>query len=162
MDFEVELAVVMGAFASHVAHDQALDYVAGYTILNDLSARELQFDVQPAQTTFAKSMDGFCPLGPWLVTADEVPDPQNLDIQCLVNGQVMQHATTAMMIFSIPELIAYVSTYTILRPGDVIVTGTPGGVGNKRNPQIFMKPGDVCEIVVDAIGTLRNGIRDDV
>jgi 2-keto-4-pentenoate hydratase/2-oxohepta-3-ene-1,7-dioic acid hydratase in catechol pathway len=154
MDFEAELVVIVGDFVQNALEDQALQYVAGYACLNDLSARELQFDIQPAQTTFAKSMDGFCPFGPWLVTADEVPDPQNLEVQCLVNGQVMQQANTHDMLFSVARLIAYTSRYMTLEPGDLIATGTPAGVGAFRTPPVWLQKGDRVEVRVTGLGSL--------
>ena len=154
MDFEAELVVMIGDFVHKASEEDALKHVAGYAGLNDLSARELQFDVQPAQTTFAKSMDGFCPLGPWLVTADEVPDPQNLDIQCLVNGQVMQHANTHDMLFSVARLIHYTSHYMTLEPGDLIATGTPAGVSAFRQPPVWLRSGDREEVRVQGLGDL--------
>ena len=158
MDFEVELAVVIGAFASHVAHDQALDYVAGYTILNDLSAREFQFDISPAQTTFAKSLDDFCPLGPWMATSDDVPDPQDLWVRTWLNGQAMQEAHTADMLFTVRDLIAYVSQYMTLEPGDILATGTPAGIGAFRQPPVWLQAGDVLRMEVTSLGVLENRI----
>ena len=158
MDFEAELAVVIGEFASGVPHAKALDCVAGYTALNDLSAREFQFDVSPPQTTFAKSMDGFCPMGPWLVTKDEIPDPQALELGCRVNGKAMQHGSTADMIFPVDRLIEYVTQYMTLEPGDVIATGTPAGVGAFRKPPVWLKPGDRVRIEISRVGILENNI----
>lgn len=154
MDFEGELAVVIGSFASRVAPQQALGCVAGYTLLNDLSAREFQFDVTPPQTTFAKSMDGFCPLGPALVTADEIPDPQVLRLRTHVNGSLMQDASTADMLFPVATLISYLSQYMTLEPGDVLATGTPAGIGAFRKPPQYLGAGDRIEVSIDAIGTL--------
>lgn len=153
-DFEGELAVVIGSFVRNVTAEQALSHVAGYTLLNDLSAREFQFDISPPQTTFAKSMDGFCPLGPVLVTADEIPDPQALQLRTMVNGQVMQEATTADMLFPVATLIAYVSQYMTLEPGDVLTTGTPAGIGAFRKPPVWLSAGDRIEVSIDPIGTL--------
>ncbi|MGB7543111.1 MAG: fumarylacetoacetate hydrolase family protein [Burkholderiales bacterium] len=158
MDFEAELAVVIGDFASNVPRTRALDVVAGYTALNDLSAREFQFDVSPPQTTFAKSMDGFCPMGPWLATKDEVPDPQALELACFVNGEAMQHGSTADMIFPVDLLIEYITQYMTLEPGDVIATGTPAGVGAFRKPPVWLKPGDRVRIEISRIGVLEHGI----
>jgi 2-keto-4-pentenoate hydratase/2-oxohepta-3-ene-1,7-dioic acid hydratase in catechol pathway len=158
MDFEAELVVFIGDFVQHANESAALQHVAGYACLNDLSARELQFDIQPAQTTFAKSMDGFCPLGPWLVSADEVPDPQALDLVCRVNGQVMQQANTHDMLFSVARLIAYTSQYMTLEPGDLIATGTPAGVGAFRNPPVWLKAGDQVEVRVQGLGHLMTHI----
>lgn len=157
-DFEAELAVVMGEFASHVKPEHALDFVAGYTILNDLSAREFQFDVNPAQTTFAKSMDGFCPMGPCLVTADEIGDPQSIQVRCWVNDVKMQDANTADMLFPVATLIAYVSQFMTLEPGDVIATGTPAGIGAFRDPPQWLGAGDRIRMELSRIGVLENTI----
>jgi 2-keto-4-pentenoate hydratase/2-oxohepta-3-ene-1,7-dioic acid hydratase in catechol pathway len=159
MDFEAELAVVVGDLAHAVSKENALHHVAGYTCLNDLSAREFQFDIHPAQTTFAKSMDGFCPLGPWLVTADEIPDPQNLEVTCHVNHVLMQQANTHDMLFSVVDLIHYISQYITLEPGDLIATGTPAGVGAFRTPPLWLKPGDLVEVEVSGLGQLVTHIR---
>ncbi len=154
MDFEVELAVVMGDFARNVSEHDALRFVAGYTILNDLSAREFQFDISPAQTTFAKSLDGFCPMGPWLVTKDEIPDPQKLRVKTEVNGKTMQDASTADMLFPVSTLISYISRFMTLEPGDVIATGTPAGIGAFRTPPQWLNSGDRVELEVSGIGRL--------
>jgi 2-keto-4-pentenoate hydratase/2-oxohepta-3-ene-1,7-dioic acid hydratase in catechol pathway len=158
LDFEAELAVVIGEFASNVPLERALDVVAGYTALNDVSAREFQFDVSPPQTTFAKSMDGFCPMGPWLVTRDEIPDPQALDVACRVNGKAMQRGNTADMIFPVARLIEYITQYMSLEPGDVIATGTPAGVGAFRKPPVWLQPGDCVRIEISYIGVLENAV----
>ncbi|TFZ04388.1 fumarylacetoacetate hydrolase family protein [Ramlibacter rhizophilus] len=153
-DFEGELAVVMGRVASKVTPQEALSCVAGYTLLNDLSAREFQFDITPPQTTFAKSMDGFCPLGPALVSADEIPDPQSLTLRTHVNGRLMQEASTADMLFPVATLISYISDYITLEPGDVLATGTPAGIGAFRKPPVWLAPGDRIEVSIEALGTL--------
>jgi 2-keto-4-pentenoate hydratase/2-oxohepta-3-ene-1,7-dioic acid hydratase in catechol pathway len=158
LDFEVELAVVIGEFAHNVSREDALDYVAGYTVLNDLSAREFQFDISPPQTTFAKSMDGFCPLGPWLVTPDDIPDPQNLWVRTWVNGVQMQEGHTADMLFPVRELIAYISQFMTLEPGDIIATGTPAGIGAFRTPPVWLQAGDLVRVAVSEIGTLDTRI----
>jgi 2-keto-4-pentenoate hydratase/2-oxohepta-3-ene-1,7-dioic acid hydratase in catechol pathway len=158
LDFEAELAVVIGEFASNVPLARSLDVVAGYTALNDVSAREFQFDVSPPQTTFAKSMDGFCPMGPWLVTRDEIPDPQALDVACFVNGKPMQQGHTADMIFPVARLIEYITQYMSLEPGDVIATGTPAGIGAFRKPPVWLQPGDRVRIEISKIGVLENAI----
>lgn len=158
MDFEVELAVVMGDFAKNVSEHDALRFVAGYTVLNDLSAREFQFDISPAQTTFAKSIDGFCPMGPWLVTKDEIPDPQKLRVTCEVNGKVMQDASTSDMLFPVKTLISYISRFMTLEPGDVIATGTPAGIGAFRKPPQWLQSGDRVELEVSGIGRLLTRI----
>lgn len=158
LDWEAEIAVVVGRTMRDVAAADALAFVAGYTLLNDVSAREFQFDVKPPQTSFAKSMDGFCPMGPWLVTADEIPDPGHLQLTCRVNGTLMQDGNTHDMIFAIPEILSYVSRYVTLEPGDVIATGTPDGVGVFRKPPVFLQPGDVVRVECPAIGTLENPV----
>ena len=158
MDFEAELAVVMGGYGKNVPEDEALALVGGYTILNDLSAREFQFDISPAQTTFAKSMDGFAPMGPWLVTPDEIADPQSLDVSCWLNGQQMQHGHTSDMLFPVATLIAYVSRFMTLEPGDVIATGTPAGIGAFRQPPVYLQPGDELRFEVSQIGSMTHRI----
>jgi 2-keto-4-pentenoate hydratase/2-oxohepta-3-ene-1,7-dioic acid hydratase in catechol pathway len=158
MDFEAELAVVIGGYGKDVPEADALSLVAGYTILNDLSAREFQFDIQPAQTTFAKSMDGFAPMGPWLVTRDEISDPQTLDVSCWLNGNRMQHANTSDMLFPVAALIAYVSQFMTLEPGDVITTGTPAGIGAFRTPPVYLQPGDTLRFEVGGVGSMEHKI----
>lgn len=157
VDYEAELAVVIGRRASRVAQAQALDHVLGYTCCNDVSARDAQF--ADGQWVRGKSFDTFCPLGPWVVTADEVPDPQALGIRCRVNGETLQDSSTAEMIFGVAEIVSYLSQYLTLLPGDVIATGTPVGVGFSRTPPIFLGDGDVVEIEIDGIGTLSNPVR---
>jgi 2-keto-4-pentenoate hydratase/2-oxohepta-3-ene-1,7-dioic acid hydratase in catechol pathway len=161
LDFEAELGVVIGRHVRHATRANALDAVAGYTVLNDISAREFQFDVSPPQTTFAKSMDGFCPMGPWLVTADEVADPQRLELRCWVNDQLVQSASTSDMIFPVARLIEYVTTFMTLEPGDVIATGTPAGVGAFRKPPQWLQPDDQVRIEISGIGILANRIGAD-
>ena len=158
MDFEAELAVVIGGYGHDVPEAEALGLVAGYTILNDLSAREFQFDISPPQTTFAKSMDGFTPMGPWLVTPDEIPDPQVLEVSCWLNGQQMQHGHTADMLFPVATLIAYISRHMTLEPGDVIATGTPAGIGAFRQPPVYLQPGDHLKFEITGIGMLEHRI----
>lgn len=158
MDFEAELAVVIGSYGRNVPESEALTLVAGYTVLNDLSAREFQFDINPAQTTFAKSMDGFCPMGPWLVTRDEIQDPQQLDVSCWLNGERMQHANTRDMLFPVATLIAYVSRFMTLEPGDVITTGTPAGIGAFRSPPVYLQPGDRLRMEVAGVGAIEHVI----
>ena len=158
LDFEIELAVVIGAFAHRVPRERALQVVAGYTILDDLSAREFQFDVSPAQTTFAKSLDGFCPMGPWLTTADEIPDPQALELDCQLNGRPMQHGRTADMLFPVATLIEYISGLMTLEPGDVLASGTPAGIGAFRTPPVWLQPGDHLALSIAGLGTLEHWI----
>lgn len=159
LDYEAEIAIVIGKGGRRIKEEDAWDHIVGYACYNDGSIRDWQ--VATSQWTPGKNFYKTGGFGPWMVTADEIQPGQVMRLQTILNGQVLQDTTTDKMIHSIPRQIAYISTFLPLSPGDVIVTGTPGGVGNKREPQIFMKPGDVCEIVVDAIGTLRNTIRDE-
>ncbi len=156
MDFEAELAVVIGGYGKNVDVADALSLVAGYTILNDLSAREFQFDISPAQTTFAKSMDGFAPMGPYLVTPDDIGDPQQLDVSCWLNGTLMQLGHTADMLFPVATLIAYLSRFMTLEPGDVIGTGTPAGIGAFRTPPVYLQPGDHLRFEVSRVGSMEH------
>ena len=159
VDYEAELAVVIGRAAKDVPAEKALSYVLGYMAANDVSARRWQGKRGAGQWSRGKSFDTFCPLGPELVTADEVKDPQDLQLTCALNGRIMQDAKTSDMIFSIAELIAYLSIGTTLLPGSVILSGTPGGVGFTRNPPVFLMPGDHVEVTVEGIGTLRNPVE---
>ena len=154
VDYEAELAVVIGRTARNVPIEHALEHVFGYSCLNDVSARDLQ--VRDGQWTRAKSLDTFCPMGPWVVTADEIPDPGALRIRCRVNGEVRQDESTAALVHGIPDLIAYCSESFTLEPGDIIATGTPGGVGVFRDPPIFLEDGDTVEVEIEGIGTLVN------
>jgi 2-keto-4-pentenoate hydratase/2-oxohepta-3-ene-1,7-dioic acid hydratase in catechol pathway len=158
LDYEVELAVVIGTRATAVTRERALEHVAGYTILNDVSAREYQFDLSPPQTSFAKSMDGFCPMGPCLATADEIGDPRALTLTCHVNGEERQHGTVRDLIFDIPFLIEYLSRVMTLEPGDVIATGTPAGVAAFRKPPAWLVPGDRVRMEISGIGVLEHTI----
>jgi 2-keto-4-pentenoate hydratase/2-oxohepta-3-ene-1,7-dioic acid hydratase in catechol pathway len=159
LDFEGELAVVIGTPGRHIAVENALRHVAGYACYNDGSVRDWQ--AHTAQYLPGKNFLATGAFGPWLVTADEIPDPTTLTLETRLNGAVMQHATVDLMINPIPELIAYCSTFLPLEPGDVIVTGTPGGVGARRTPPVWMKPGDVVEVEVSTIGVLRNEIVEE-
>jgi 2-keto-4-pentenoate hydratase/2-oxohepta-3-ene-1,7-dioic acid hydratase in catechol pathway len=154
MDFEVELAVVIGTRAKAVSEADALDHVAGYCICDDVSERSLQKG-GPGEWIKAKSHDSFGPLGPWLVTTDEVPDPQALDLALDLNGTRMQTGNTSTMIFTVAELVSYISKYMTLVPGDVITTGTPPGVGMARNPRVFLKAGDELRLTVSGLGEQR-------
>ncbi len=156
LDWEVEIAVVVGQTIKDMTPDEAMSRVAGYTLLNDVSAREFQFDVSPPQTTFAKSMDTFTPMGPCLVTADEIADHGNLDLMCWVNDELMQSGNTSDMIFSIPYILSYISRFVTLEPGDVIATGTPAGVGHFMNPPKYLKSGDRVRLHSPVIGDLVN------
>jgi 2-keto-4-pentenoate hydratase/2-oxohepta-3-ene-1,7-dioic acid hydratase in catechol pathway len=154
MDFEVELAVVIGTRAKYVSRETALDYVAGYSIGNDVSERSLQKG-GPGEWIKAKSHDSFGPLGPWLVTTDEIPDPQKLDLTLDLNGARMQTGSTATMVFGVAELVSYISKFMTLVPGDVITTGTPPGVGMARNPRVFLKAGDELRLTISGLGEQR-------
>lgn len=156
VDYEAELAVVIGREAKDVSVADALDHVFGYTCANDVSARDIP---NGGQWMYAKSFDTFAPMGPWIVTADEIKDPQDLSIRARLNGQVLQDSKTSEMIFPVAELIAYVSRGITLEPGDVILTGTPAGVGMARTPNVWLTPGDTIEIEIDGIGTLRNPVE---
>ncbi len=158
VDYEAELAAVIGKAARNVPAARALDYVLGYTAGNDVSARWWQQNAGASQWIRGKSFDTFCPLGPELVTADEIPDPQNLQLRCILNNEVMQDGNTSDMIFSVAQLIAFLSEGTTLLPGTVILTGTPSGVGFVRQPPVYLKPGDVVAIEVERIGTLTNPV----
>jgi 2-keto-4-pentenoate hydratase/2-oxohepta-3-ene-1,7-dioic acid hydratase in catechol pathway len=152
------LAVVIGRTAWQVSEGTALDYVAGYTVLNDISAREFQFDQPLPMTSFAKGLDGFCPLGPWLVTADEVGEPWQLGLRCWLNDELVQEGNTRDLIFSVAALVAWLSRYMALQPGDVIATGTPAGSGHFRDPQRYLRPGNRMRLEVERIGVLEHGI----
>lgn len=155
VDYEAELAVVIGKVARSVAQDDAFDYIAGYTNCNDVSARDLQF-MPGDQWLRGKCLDTFCPLGPYLVTRDEIADPHNLSIQCRVNGETRQDSNTSEMIYRIPYLIEYLSKAFTLYPGDVIATGTPHGVGAFRQTPIWLKQGDVVTVEIEGLGQLTN------
>jgi len=154
VDFEAELAVVMGHRVSRSTEEEAMAAVFGYTCGNDVSARDLQFG--DGQWVRGKSLDTFCPLGPWIVTADEIPDPHSLSISCSVNGRTMQESRTDQMIFRLPVLISYLSRHFTLLPGDVILTGTPHGVGAFRDPSIYLRNGDEVVVEIEKIGRLVN------
>lgn len=156
IDWEVELAVIIGKRARKVSQSDALDHVFGYTALNDVTARDLQN--RTSQFFVGKSIDGYCPMGPWLVTADEIPNPQDLDLECKVNGVVKQTGNTSDMIYSVAFMIEDLSRMMTLEPGDILTTGTPAGVGFARKPPEFLKPGDVLESQIDKIGLMRNRI----
>ncbi len=156
VDYEAELAVVIGRAGRYIAEAAAMDYVAGYMALNDVSARDFQF--RSSQWIQGKTFDTFAPCGPYLVTRDEVADPHALGIRLRLNGQVMQDSNTREFIFTIPALIAYLSQIFTFAPGDIISTGTPPGVGFARKPPVLLKHGDVMEVEVDQVGTLRNPV----
>lgn len=157
IDWEVELGVVIGRRGKNIPPDAALDYVLGYLVVNDVSARDLQR--QGKQYFKGKSLDGHFPIGPWIVTGDELPDPHSLRIISRVNGETKQASNTRQMIFNIPQIITYLSRGMTLLPGDIIATGTPAGVGFARTPPQFLRPGDVLESEIERIGTLSNAVR---
>jgi 2-keto-4-pentenoate hydratase/2-oxohepta-3-ene-1,7-dioic acid hydratase in catechol pathway len=158
MDFEAEIAVIIGAPGRRISQQNAFKHVAGYSCYNDGSVRDWQRHT--VQWTAGKNFPQTGAFGPWMVTADEIPPNTRMTLSCRLNGERMQHATTDQMIFKIPKIIEYVSTWTTLLPGDVLVTGTPGGVGARRTPPLWMKPGDKVEIEIDKVGILENGIAD--
>jgi 2-keto-4-pentenoate hydratase/2-oxohepta-3-ene-1,7-dioic acid hydratase in catechol pathway len=160
LDFEGELAIVIGKKARYVKAENALDYVAGYACYNDGSVRDWQ--KHTIQFVPGKNFPQTGGFGPWLVTADEIPDPQALELTTRLNGEIMQHTNTSDMIFDVCKLIEYCTTFTELAPGDVIVSGTTGGVGAFREPPVWMKPGDVVEVEISGLGILRNTITDEI
>ena len=158
VDFEAELGVIIKKPAKNLSEENALDYVAGYTCTNDISARRWQKHAGAGQWVKGKSFDSFCPCGPVMVTPDEIRDPQSLDICCRVNGETMQESNTADMVFSVARILAYLSQSCTLMPGTLVLTGTPEGVGYARNPPVFLKPGDRVETEISGIGTLENTV----
>lgn len=156
VDYEAELAVVIGKPGRYIDEQRALEHVAGYTVLNDVSMRDFQF--RGRQWMQGKTFDRSTPLGPWIVTADEIPDPQTLDISCEVSGEVLQRSNTREMIFSVAAVVAYISQIMTLEPGDLIATGTPAGVGFAREPKRLLRPGDVVRVTIERIGTLENPV----
>jgi 2-keto-4-pentenoate hydratase/2-oxohepta-3-ene-1,7-dioic acid hydratase in catechol pathway len=158
IDYEAELAVIIGRTTRNVPESEAMEYVFGYMNSNDVSSRDLQFS-EGGQWTRSKSIDTFCPVGPYIATRDEVPDPHNLSIRCILNGEVVQDGTTARMIFSVAELVSFLSSGMTLVPGDIIITGTPPGVGMARDPQLWMKPGDEVTIEIEGLGSLTNPVE---
>ncbi len=158
VDYEAELGIVIGNPARNVSQDDAFEYVAGYLNGNDVSARDLQFGDR--QWVRGKSLDTFCPIGPYLVTKDEVSDPHNLSIRAVLNGNVMQDSNTSNLIFDIPYLVEFITKAFTLLPGDIILTGTPPGVGVFRNPKVLLKPGDTITIEVERLGILTNPVAE--
>jgi 2-keto-4-pentenoate hydratase/2-oxohepta-3-ene-1,7-dioic acid hydratase in catechol pathway len=156
MDYEVEFAVVIGRRLSHAPESAVMGSIFGYTLLNDVSARDVQF--KDSQITLGKNFDGFAPLGPVIVTPDELGDVNQVGLRSILNGKVMQNGSTADWLFPLPRLLSYLSDTITLEPGDVVTTGTPAGVGAFQKPPVYMQPGDVIEIAADGIGTLRNRI----
>ena len=159
LDYEAEIAVIVGKGGRRISQAEAWEHIAGYSCYNDGSVRDWQRHT--IQWTAGKNFARTGGFGPWMVTADEIPPGTTMTLSCRLNGERMQHATTEQMIFKIPKIIEYVSTWTTLAPGDVLVTGTPGGVGARRNPPVWMKPGDKVEIEIDKVGVLENTIGED-
>ena len=157
VDYEVELAVVIGKQASRVSEESALEYVFGYTVVNDVSGRDVQF--KDNQITTGKGFDTFCPMGPEIVLRDEIPDPSRLHVASYVNGERRQSSSTADMLFTVEQLLSFLSAHITLYPGDIISTGTPAGVGCFRQPPLYLKAGDVVEVAVDEIGRLTNPVE---
>jgi 2-keto-4-pentenoate hydratase/2-oxohepta-3-ene-1,7-dioic acid hydratase in catechol pathway len=159
LDYEAELVVIIGKRAKKVARANALDYVAGYALGNDVSARELQLDWKPEQTSLAKSFDTHAPLGPWVATADEFAHaPPQVTIKCWVNGELRQNASTTTMLFDVGLIVSYISRFVTLDPGDAIYTGTPAGVGAFMNPPGYLQPGDVVKVAAEGLGELENPV----
>jgi 2-keto-4-pentenoate hydratase/2-oxohepta-3-ene-1,7-dioic acid hydratase in catechol pathway len=159
VDFEGELAVVIGTPGKHIAVDDALAHVAGHAVMNDVSARDLQ--LQTSQWIAGKTLDTFAPLGPGIVSSSLIPDPQDLRLETRVNGTVVQSDSTASMVFGVAETIAFLSSIMTLRPGDIIATGTPAGVGFKREPPMYLQAGDVVEVEIEGVGTIQNPVVRD-
>jgi acylpyruvate hydrolase len=157
LDYEAEFAFVIGKRARNVSQADALDYVAGYTIVNDVTYRDLQR--RTIQWLQGKTVEGSAPMGPWLVTKDEIEDPSGLEVVLTVNGEERQHSNTRNLVFTVPYLVEFLSNLMTLEPGDVILTGTPGGVGVARDPQVFLKDGDIVRITIDKIGALENKVK---
>ena len=160
VDWEVELAVVIGRTGKNIPMADALSHVAGYTVANDVSARDWQKH-NGGQYVRGKTFDTFCPLGPCMVTTDDIADPQSLGLRCFVNGEQRQNSSTAQMLFSVAHIVAFLSGSTTLLAGTVILTGTPAGVGIGMNPMVFLKPGDVVRCEIDGIGALENPVIDE-
>jgi acylpyruvate hydrolase len=160
LDYEAELAVVIGKKGRRIPVTSALGHVAGYTVFNDVSARN--FQSTDSQWLRVKSFDTFAPMGPWMVTRDELGDGSGLSIRCRVNGEVRQNSNTRYLIFDVPHIVSYISGMMTLQPGDVIATGTPSGVGFARKPQVFLKAGDVVEVEIERIGVLRNPVVNEL
>ena len=156
IDWEVELAVVVGKEGRRIPESEAFEHLAGYTVFNDVSARDIQMSGK--QWHRGKSFDTFGPMGPWIVTLDEIDDPLSLEVRCLINGVERQHSNTSYHVFNVPRIVAFISAGMTLFPGDVIATGTPGGVGFAMKPPVFLQPGDEMVTEIEAVGQLRNKI----
>lgn len=158
VDYEGELAIVIGKTGKNIPREDVLDYIAGYSVVNDISARDIQLRV--SQWIVGKSMDGYLPIGPGIVPVSAIPDPYKLKIQTRLNGKVMQDSTTGLLIFDIHHIVSFLSTYLTLNPGDIICTGTPGGVGFYCDPPVFLRDGDLIEVEVENVGVLRNTAKN--
>lgn len=158
VDYEAELVIVIGKTGRHIPEATAMDHVAGYSVGHDVSARDWQLEKDGKQWMVGKTFDTFAPVGPTLVTKDEVPNPHHLGIRLRLNGKTMQESNTEQMIFSVAHLVAYLSVVFTLEPGDLIFTGTPPGIGHAMKPPVYLKPGDVAEVEIDGLGTLRNPV----
>ena len=158
VDYEAELACVIGRKGKNIPAESAMAHVSGYTLINDVSARDYQAEKPAGQWFLGKSFDTFCPMGPWMVTSDEIPDHSSLPVRCVLNGLVVQDSSTKDQIFSIPLIIQYISRVFTLEPGDLIATGTPSGVGAARKPPVWLKPGDIVRVEVDGVGALENPV----
>jgi 2-keto-4-pentenoate hydratase/2-oxohepta-3-ene-1,7-dioic acid hydratase in catechol pathway len=161
VDFEVEFAVFIGKRCKNLTPENALEAVAGYTIANDVSARDWQKIYSGGQWCKGKGFDTFCPLGPVMVTADEIPNPDDLDLKLSLNGNLMQDSNTADLIFSVPKIVSFLSSSTTLLPGTVILTGTPPGVGAARTPPVYLRPGDELRVEIEKIGVLENTVGEE-
>jgi 2-keto-4-pentenoate hydratase/2-oxohepta-3-ene-1,7-dioic acid hydratase in catechol pathway len=158
VDYEAELALIISRKAKNIMPAEVMDCIMGYTCANDVSSRDWQFEKQKGQWARGKSFDTFCPLGPWIVTKDEIADPNNLGISAILNGKVVQESSTAEMIFNIQQIVSNLSRSLTLLPGTVILTGTPDGVGFTRQPPLFLKAGDMVSVEIEKIGTLTNKV----
>ncbi|MEO0453985.1 MAG: fumarylacetoacetate hydrolase family protein [Verrucomicrobiota bacterium] len=161
VDYEIELAFVIGKKAKNIKREEALEFIAGYTIANDVSARDWQKWGGGGQWVGAKSFDSFCPIGPCLVTSEDIPNPQSLQLRTTINGEILQNSNTSDMIFSIAEVIEFLSGSTTLLPGTLVLTGTPEGVGMGREPMRFLQPGDQIEMTIEKIGSLINQVTEE-
>ncbi len=159
VDFEAELGIVIGKRARFVKEEEAMDYIVGYTALNDVTARDVEFEWGLKQWALSKSFDTFAPIGPCITTKEEIEDPHNLDIKLRLNGEIMQESNTSYLILSIPKIVSMISQFMTLETGDVISTGTPPGVGYKKDPPVFLRPEDVCEVEIEGLDILRNPVE---
>jgi len=160
LDFEVEMVIVVGKEGKSISKERAMEYVVGYTVAHDVSARDWQLKRNGGQWLMGKTFDSYAPIGPAIVTTDEIGDPHNLGIRCFLNGETVQDSNTRQLVFKTEFLIEWISKYITLKPGDLILTGTPSGIGCFRNPQLFLKDGDVVRVEIDKIGSITNTVRE--